>query len=124
MNDVLKLEDATVWKEVGFEVAEPQWIADEFNSVVEDVDGKKYYPKEKKPMTVKALIRTYSGGKYGRSGEYIAIVEPKYFKNGNMKKTDFRVVEKLEVIKKGYHHQCANYSESIAEVLEEVNDDK
>lgn len=68
---------------------------------------------------IKALIRTYSGGKWGRSGEYIAIVEPKYFKNGNMQKSGFRVIEKLEVLKRGYHHPCANYSESIAEVLEE-----
>lgn len=71
-------------------------------------------------MKVKALIETYSGGKYGRPGKYIAIVEPQFFKNGNMKKTGFTVIEKIETIKKGYHHQCANYSERIAEILEEM----
>lgn len=71
-------------------------------------------------MKVKALIKCYSGGKYGRIGEYIAIVEPKFFKNGNMIKTGFHVVEILETIKKGYHFPTARYTESIAEVLEEV----
>lgn len=70
-------------------------------------------------MKVKATIETWSGGKYGRPGEYVAIVEPYFFKNGNMKKTGFRVIKTLEIIKKGYHHQCANYSERIAKVMNE-----
>lgn len=74
--------------------------------------------KEENEMKVKARIKTYAGGRWGRNGEYIAIVEPKFFKNGNIKKSDFRVIEVLEVVKKGYHHQCARYSESIDEVIE------
>lgn len=73
-------------------------------------------------MKVKAIIETYSGGRYGRSGEYIAIVEPQFFKNGNMKKTNFNVVETLETIKKGYRHHCANYSERIYKVMNEKGD--
>lgn len=69
-------------------------------------------------MKVKARIKTCAGGKWGRNGEYIATIEPKFFKNGNIKKSDFRVIEVLEIVKKGYHHQCARYSESIDEVLE------
>jgi len=71
-------------------------------------------------MKIKARIKTFAGGLYGRSGEYIAIVRPQFFKNGNMKKTKFTVIETLEVIKKGYHHHCAKYSETIDEVLEVV----
>lgn len=37
-------------------------------------------------MKIKALIREFNGGRYGRSGEYIAIVEPQLFKNGKIKK--------------------------------------
>ena len=36
-----------------------------------------------------------------------------------MKKTGFDVIQVLEITKKGYHHPCAVYSESIKEVLEE-----
>jgi len=36
------------WESVGFKVADPQEIANEFNEVVEDEDGNKYYPTEKK----------------------------------------------------------------------------
>lgn len=69
-------------------------------------------------MTVKARIKTYAGGKWGRSGEYIAIVKPEFFKNGNMKKSNFTVVATLEVIKKGYHHRCARYSERISRIMD------
>jgi len=72
---------------------------------------------------IKARIKTWSGGKYGRCGEYIAIVQPEYFKNGKIKKTDFKVIKTLGTVKKGYHHQCANYSESIAEVIEDFGND-
>lgn len=73
-------------------------------------------------MKVTALIETYSGGKYGRPGEYIAIVEPQFFKNGKMKKSNFKVIQVLETIKKGYHHHCANYSERIAKVMNDKNE--
>lgn len=67
--------------------------------------------------TVKARIKTYNGGKFGKSGEYVAIIIPKYFKNGNLKKSDFEVVEVLEIIKKDYGYKTATHSETIAEIL-------
>ena len=75
---------------------------------------------ESKPSKVKAIIREYNGGKYGRTGEYIAIVKPHYFKNGNYKKQSFDVVEVIEVIKKGYGYSGCNHSEQIADILEIV----
>ena len=42
-----------------------------------------------KPAKVKARIKIYHGGKYGRTGEKICIIKPEYFKNGNMKTTRF-----------------------------------
>lgn len=71
------------------------------------------------PKKIKARITEYNGGRYGRSGEYVAIIEPQYFKNGNMRKSDFRVVEVLEIRRKGYRANCcATHTESIAEVME------
>ena len=72
------------------------------------------------PVKVKARIREFNGGKYGRSGEYIAIIEPEYFKNGNYKKGSFRVVERLETIKKGYGYGSCTHSEQIADILEVI----
>ena len=70
------------------------------------------------PKAIKAEITEYNGGKYGRSGQYIAIVKPQYFKNGNLKKTDFTVVEKIEEIKKGYGYGSATHTEAITDILE------
>lgn len=73
--------------------------------------------EQKQPKRVKALIGQYFGGRYGRSGEYIAWIEPEYFKNGNMIKSRFRVIEVVEVIKKGYGHGSCRHSETIKAVL-------
>ena len=67
---------------------------------------------------VKAIIAEYNGGRYGRSGEYIAIIKPEYFNNGNMKAGGFTVIEKLETIRAGYGYPGANHNESIKEILE------
>ena len=69
-------------------------------------------------MKVKAKIGVYNGGRYGRNGEYIAVIEPRFFKNGNMKKSDFKVIETLEITKKGYNYGNAPCSESIKEIIE------
>lgn len=74
--------------------------------------------KEEQPEKVKAKINEYNGGKYGRSGQYIAIIKPEYFKNGNIKAQSFTVIEKVETIKKGYNYGTATHSESICDVLE------
>lgn len=66
---------------------------------------------------VTARIKTYAGGQYGRSGEYIARIIPRYFKNGKMVKSDFQIIEVLEVIKKGYHYPTARYEEKIDGIL-------
>lgn len=69
---------------------------------------------------MKAVIREYNGGKYGRTGEYIADITPKYFKNGKMMKTGFIVNEVLEVVKKGYRATSnATHTESIWKVIDE-----
>lgn len=69
---------------------------------------------------MKAIIREYNGGKWGRMGEYIADITPQYFKNGNMKKTGFRVNKVYEVTKKGYRVNCnATHTESIWKIIEE-----
>lgn len=70
------------------------------------------------PTRVKAVIREYNSGRYGRMGEYIAIVEPQYFKNGNIKKSGFTVIETIEQIKKGYGYGNCKHSEVIHDILE------
>lgn len=70
------------------------------------------------PSKIKALIREWNGGRYGKSAEYIAVIEPEYFKNGSIKKGSFRVIEVLETTKKGYRYGNANHSEQIADILE------
>lgn len=37
-------------------------------------------------MRIIAKINEWNGGNYGRSGQYVAIVEPELFKNGKIKK--------------------------------------
>lgn len=68
---------------------------------------------------VKAMILEYNGGRYGRSGEYVAIITPKYFKNGNLKKTDFIEHEIIEVVQKGYNYGNATHSKSIQYIIED-----
>ena len=81
----------------------------EFNSIC----------KDKKPELIKARITVYNGGKYGRPDEFIAIIKPEYFKNGNIKKTDFTIIEELETIKKGYNYGGnATSSAVISEIIE------
>ena len=75
-------------------------------------------------MKAKAIINVYNGGKYGRMGQYIAIIEPVFFKNGKMKKTGFRTIEVIEQIKKGYRAtNNATQTESIGEIIEIYNDE-
>lgn len=68
-------------------------------------------------MKVIAKINEWNGGNYGRSGQYVAIIEPEYFKNGKMKKTGFKVIEHLETIKNGNRYNGALHSESIGEII-------
>ena len=70
-------------------------------------------------MKVKACIQEWNGGKWGRMGEYIAIITPRFFKNGNLKKTDFVEHEVLEVIKKGYNYGTAKCVKSIKYIIED-----
>lgn len=32
------------------------------------------------PTRVKARVKEFNGGQYGRGGEYIAVIQPEYFK--------------------------------------------
>lgn len=74
--------------------------------------------KDKKLELIKARITVYNGGRYGRPDEFIAIIKPEYFKNGNIKKTDFTIIEELETIKKGYNYGgIAATSAVISEIL-------
>lgn len=52
------------------------------------------------PTRVKARVKEFNGGQYGRGGEYIAVIQPEYFKNGRYKKQSFKVIETIETIKK------------------------
>ena len=67
--------------------------------------------------TVKAIIQEYNGGKYGRMGEYVAIIKPCFFKNGKIIRSQFEVVETLETLKKGYRYGNATYSERIGTII-------
>lgn len=70
--------------------------------------------------TVKAVIEEYNGGRYGRKGEYVAIIKPKFFKNGGIIRSNFDVVEKLETIKKGYAASSnATHAERIGSIIVE-----
>lgn len=74
-------------------------------------------------MIIKAVIQEFNGGRYGKMGERIALVEPKFFKNGKMIKSDFHEVAEIETIKKGYGYGYCAHSQRIKEVLEVVEDD-
>ena len=74
--------------------------------------------KEEKPEKVKAVINVFNGGKYGKNGQYVAIIKPEYFGNGNIKHQSFTVVEELETLKRGYSYGSARQRESIGEILE------
>ena len=69
---------------------------------------------------LKVLIEVYNGGRYGKPGKYIAIVEPCYFKNGKLMTTKFKHIQTVEVISNGYNYGNATTSERIVEVLEEI----
>lgn len=74
--------------------------------------------KDRKHELIKARITVYNGGKYGRPDEFIAIIKPEYFKNGNIKKSNFTIIEELETIKKGYNYGGnATSSAVISEIL-------
>jgi hypothetical protein len=72
-------------------------------------------------MKIKAIIEEYNGGKYGRPGEYIAVVEPAFFKNGKIKKTGFNVIQLIEITKSGYGYGNATHAERIKTVLEYID---
>jgi hypothetical protein len=75
--------------------------------------------KIKKPELIKARITVYNGGKYGRPDEFIAIIKPEYFKNGNIKKSNFTIIEKLQTIKQGYNFRGSAISSAvISEIIE------
>ena len=70
--------------------------------------------------TIKAVIEEYNGGKYGRKGEYLAIIKPRFFKNGGIIRSNFEVVERLETIKKGYAASGnATHAERIGSIIVE-----
>lgn len=75
-----------------------------------------------KEKLLKVKFTTWNGGKKGKGGEYIAIIKPRYFANGNIKKSDFAVVKILETIKKEYRHSNANHTQSIKQIYGEVKD--
>lgn len=77
------------------------------------IEGMKAQPKR-----VKARIKEFNSGQYGRGGEYIAVIQPEYFKNGRYKKQSFKVIEKIETIKKGYGYGNCKHAETIAEIIE------
>ena len=68
-------------------------------------------------MRLIAKINEWTCGTYGRSGKYGGIVEPELLKNGKMKKTGFKEIERLETLKDGYRCSGASHSESIAEII-------
>lgn len=73
---------------------------------------------KRQPKRVKARIKEFNSGQYGRGGEYIAVIQPEYFKNGRYKKQSFKVIEKIETIKKGYGYGNCKHAETIAEIIE------
>ena len=79
---------------------------------------------KKQPERIIARIREFNGGRYGRTGESIAIIEPEYFKNGEVKHSIFRRIETLETLKKGYSYAGASHNEQIIEILEVVENEE
>lgn len=71
---------------------------------------------------MKARIREWNGGQYGKMGEYIAEIEPQYFKNGNIKKSKFDISEIYETIKKGYGYRGSSKSYQIVSIFEGENE--
>lgn len=78
--------------------------------------------EKKNEKLLKVRFTTYNGGRYGKTGEYIAIIKPVYKSNGEIKKTDFEIVEILQTIKKGYGYGYGNAvtAHSIKEILGEI----
>lgn len=64
-----------------------------------------------------AQINVYNGGRYGRKEVYTAIIKPHYFKNGNVKQTQFTEVKRLQTIQSGYNYRgMATQSATIAKM--------
>lgn len=64
-------------------------------------------------------IKEFNGGRYGRMGKYIAIIKPHYFKNGNLIKSQFEMVQYVETIKQGYRYGTATHTETIDCIIAE-----
>lgn len=65
---------------------------------------------------VYAQINTYYGGKWAKQREEICEIEPRFFSNGNMKKSDFKVISEFQLIAKGYQPKNSNQNSSIKEI--------
>ena len=66
-----------------------------------------------------ARIKEFNGGRYGKTGEYIAEIKPEYFKNGNIKRSVFTVLDIKETIKKGYGYGNASKAWQIVSIIED-----
>ena len=87
------------------------------------INNKKYEPipeeiiNNRRPEKVLAVVSVYNGGKWGKMERYAAEIAPQYFKNGKMKRSGFRVINRVETLQKGYRSQGAAQSESITAIL-------
>lgn len=69
-----------------------------------------------------ATVEVFNGGRYGKPEIFKALIEPSYFNNGKMKKTDFTIVKRLETIKKGYNfNNIARNSMRIGDIEDVQN---
>ena len=69
-------------------------------------------------MKKKALIKEWNGGRYGKMGEYVALIDVELKPNGEPYKTKFEVLEVLEVKTKGYRYGNACSSRSIVHFID------
>lgn len=83
-----------------------------------DLSFEDFKKEDMQGETVKAIIEEYNGGRYGRKGKYLAIIKPEFFKNGKIIRSNFKVIERLETIKKGYAASGnAIHSERIGSII-------
>ena len=74
---------------------------------------------KQKPRRIIAKIREINGGRHGRTGESVAVVEPEYFANGEIKRSVFRRINTINVLKVPFSpKKNTKHYEQIIEVIE------
>lgn len=65
-----------------------------------------------------AQVAEYYGGAYSRPRRTLALIEPEFFKNGNMKSGSFTVIKEIAVLENGYHYSTASFTGKSFKIID------